>query len=64
MARLYHVHVLPGNLKGLGMNHGKILAKQILARPTWIFMQDTCKILEIFFSGVLTDNNIQGNTLY
>ena len=64
MAKLYLVHVLPSNLKELGMNLGKILAKQILARPSWIFMQDICKILEIFFSGGLVfAESYRGNTV-
>ena len=36
----------------LGVNLGKILANKNLARQSWLFIQDTCKILRNIFSGV------------
>ena len=42
--------ILPGTLEELGVNLGKILANQNLARQSWIFIQATCKILGNIFS--------------
>ena len=44
---IYRDQILPGTLEELGVNLGKILANQILAR---LFIQDTCKILGNIFS--------------
>ena len=38
------------------MNLGKIVANKNLARQSWLFIQDTCKILENIFSRVILMN--------
>ena len=53
LARLYLDQILPGTLEELGVNLGKILANQNLARQSWLFIQDTSKILGNTFSIVL-----------
>ena len=50
MARLYLDQILPGTLEELGVNLGKILANQNLARQSWLFIQDTSKNLGNIFS--------------
>ena len=50
LARLYHDQILSGTLEELGVNLGKILANKNLARQSWLFIQDTCKILGNMFS--------------
>ena len=59
LARLYLDQILPGTLEELGVNVGKILAHQNLARQSWLFIQESSKILRIIFiSGVLDDLTI------
>ena len=48
LARLYLDQILSGTLEELGVNRGKILANQNLARQSWVFIQDTSMIWEIF----------------
>ena len=50
LARLYLDQILLGTLKELGVNLGKLLANQNLARQSWLFIQDTSKILGNIFS--------------
>ena len=50
LARLYLDQILSGTLEELGVNLGKILANKNLARQSWLFIQNTCKILENIFS--------------
>ena len=45
LERIYLDQILPGTLEELGVNLGKILARQ-----SWLFIQDTCKILGNIFS--------------
>ena len=56
LARLYRNQILPGTLEELGVNLGKILANQNLTRQSWVFVQDTFKILGNMLVGkILTD---------
>ena len=50
LERIYLDQILPGTSEELGVNLGKILANQNLARQSWLFIQDTCKILGNIFS--------------
>ena len=50
LARLYLDQILSGTLEELGLNLGKTLANKNLARQSWLFIQDTCKILGNIFS--------------
>ena len=52
LARLYLDQILSGTLEELGVNLGKILANKNLARQSWLFIQDTFKILGNIFSRV------------
>ena len=56
LARLYLDQILSGTLEELGVNFGKILANQNLARQPWHFIQDTCKKLGNIFSMVVLIN--------
>ena len=50
LERIYLNQILPGTLEELGVNLGKIIANRNLARLSWLFIQDTCKILGNIFS--------------
>ena len=50
LARLHLDQIFPGTLEELGVNLGKILANQNLTRQSWLFIQDTSKILGNVFS--------------
>ena len=50
LARLYLDQILSGTLEELGVNLAKIFANKNLARQSWLFIQDTCKILGNIFS--------------
>ena len=51
LARLHLDQILPGTLEELGVNLGKILAIQNLARQSGLFIQDTSRSWEIFLVG-------------
>ena len=50
LERIYLDQILSGTLEELGVNLVNILANQNLARQSWLFIQDTCKILSNTFS--------------
>ena len=56
LARLYLDQILSGTLEELCVNLGKIPANKNLARQSWLFIQDTCKILGNIFSRVVLLN--------